>query len=437
LDQLEAHAAGGPTPRRFVFVVEGNGVNPDHFVPPGVERPSARIDTSGYRITDAERYREVGLRDHDLPSALEPLARYKDRMAIVQGLSGRVAEGGHSVNFGALGLYGRNRGPAGQTIDAALAQELPSPMSHVGLGIVSKPNFSVVQNISARGPGQALPTICDPKAAHFALFGSTLPDGRSDFAAEPKILDFLLDDLKRLDRHLAGPERAKLEAYRHALESMNVRHDQLDRRGQAISKAAPVVDARYESSLETERLEAHFDMGAASLIAGLTNVLTLSSGAGSRFFEVTFKGLGITIDKHAIGHGTGMDGRAADDIARDIRRYHFEQIAKLAAKLEAVPEGDGTMLDNTAIVYLSDSAESHHAKCLEWPLVVLGNLGGKLKADGRYLEYPRYGRPGHRGLACLYSTFLHAVGASRDRFGELDRQIDEGMQTGPLAELLA
>ena len=51
-----------------------------------------------------------------------------------------------------------------------------------------------------------------------------------------------------------------------------------------------------------------------------------------------------------------------------------------AKKLESIPEGNGTMPDNTVIVYLSDGAEGHHSRTWEWPFVMLGNAGGKLKA---------------------------------------------------------
>jgi hypothetical protein len=60
-------------------------------------------------------------------------------------------------------------------------------------------------------------------------------------------------------------------------------------------------------------------------------------------------------------------------------------IAALAAKLKAVPEGDGTMLDNTMIVYTSDNAARHHSFGVDWPMFVLGNIGGKLKSNGHIL----------------------------------------------------
>ncbi|MCX8239189.1 MAG: hypothetical protein OSB05_10255 [Akkermansiaceae bacterium] len=52
---------------------------------------------------------------------------------------------------------------------------------------------------------------------------------------------------------------------------------------------------------------------------------------------------------------------------RRIRTFHLDQIGRVAIKLKAVPEGNGTILDNTLIVYLSDAAEKHHGSCLEWP----------------------------------------------------------------------
>ena len=79
-----------------------------------------------------------------------------------------------------------------------------------------------------------------------------------------------------------------------------------------------------------------------------------------------------------------------------IRTFQIEQIARVAAKLAAVPERDGTMLDNTLIVYLSDAAEQHHGVCLQWPFVLVGGLGKTLKRTkgGRYLHYTGYERDG-------------------------------------------
>ncbi len=438
LSRLAAEDSGATAklPRRVVFLVEGNGISAEHLVPVGVQRPQSSFNSTAHGVTDAQTFRDLALAGHDLPFSLAPLAPFKDRLTVVQGLSGRVCEGGHSVNFGALGQYGGQRGAAGETIDAALAKALPAPFPHVGLGITAKSSEVLVQNVSAWDAGRALPTMCQPDAAQYALFGSVADGAKDDFAANANVLDFLAGDLKRLRQHLAGPERVKLDIYEDSLAVMRTRHDQITKRGDLVKRYAPQPGPGFTSQVETERLDAHLEIGAAALIAGLTNVLTIASGCGSRYFEVTFKGLGINIDKHQIGHGVGENGKTGDELAQIIRRFHVELIAKLAAKLQAVPEGNGTMLDRTTIIYLSDSANAHHATCWEWPTLILGDLGGRLKTRGRYLEYPRYGRTGHRTMGCLYTTLLHAAGAPRDSFGQFDKVLDKGMQQGPLSDLL-
>src|SRR4030095_15007528 len=114
-----------------------------------------------------------------------------------------------------------------------------------------------------------------------------------------------------------------------------------------LRKHAPVVSDKYRSQVETDRLDAHFDLAAAALIGGLTNVVTIASGVGSPFFVVQFGGLGISVRKQSIGHGEPYKDRTWEDLAITIRRFHFELIARLMKKLEAVPEGHGTLLDNT------------------------------------------------------------------------------------------
>ena len=91
----------------------------------------------------------------------------------------------------------------------------------------------------------------------------------------------------------------------------------------------------------------------------------------------------------------------------------MEKIAAFIKKLEAIPEGDGTMMDNTLIVYMSDAADQHHPVCYEWPFVLIGDLGGRLKLGDRYLRYPWYGKNGHRTTANLYLSLLAALGDRR------------------------
>ena len=438
--RLQAEAAGsagnGSPPMRFVFVVEGNGLPWQQIQPKGIERKRIPTDSAVGSRTQLVDRPLAGL---GLPPALEPVAPHADRLTVIQGLSGKMNTGGHSNDFGALGAYNARGGAvAGETIDWALGRRLGGVFPHVCLGIVDKPAETVVFNCSAAGRGKALPTQCRPDLAYKTLFGSVAGgDARKGFDTQKNLLDHMVADVKRAEAALAGPEREKLQTYLHAFENMRARHGKLVELEAVLRRNAPPVTDKYKSDVETDRLDAHFDIAFGALAAGLTNCVTLASGVGNPYFSVTFDGLGIQVGKHTIGHGGGIDGKTAVELSTAIRKFHFELIARLIGKLKTVKEGDGTMWDNTLIVYLSDSAEAHHSRCWEWPFVLLGNLGGRIKA-GRYLELPGHGAKGHKHIGNLYTTFLHAAGHKIDSFGQPDpllgRDVD---QRGPVGELPA
>ncbi|MDX1948766.1 MAG: DUF1552 domain-containing protein [Pirellulaceae bacterium] len=441
LSRLQAQAAGkAVTAKRFVFVVESNGVRPEQLAPVGVER-KAREQRP---LNGPAELRDISLADKDLPLSLEPLAPFKDRVTIVEGLSGRVCGGGHSNNFQALGAFGAGRGNGGEsqaieaeTIDGALAKTLPGIFPHIGLGISKRLENSIIYNVSAWDRNKALPTIVKPDLAYATLFGSVASgNAKNEFVAQNNLLDFLKDDVKRVESRLAGEERAQLGSYLESFETLRNRQSRLNEIEHTLREKGPTPNDKYTSEVETDRLDAMFDLGAAALICGLTNVLTISSAAGIRDFDITFKGLGLNIDKHSIGHGGSYQGKTWADLYNIIRRYHMDLIAGLVRKLQAVPEGDGTMMDNTLIVYLSDGAEGHHSRCWEWPLVLIGNLDGKLKT-GRFVDYPGYAQPGHRTTANMFVTLLQLAGTNRDHFGMSDPALKDFDQYGPLAELLS
>lgn len=435
LAQLRAQAAGSAGgAKRFVFVVEGNGLPWQQITPAEVRRGKEHERT---------KFVDLAMRDLTLPKALEPVAAWTDRVTVVNGLSGKVCGGGHSNDFGALGCYpagggvGNSGGAAGETIDAALAKRLGGVFPHVGLGISDRPEHDVIYNCSAWDKGKPLPTTCHPMTAYANLFGSAAGgQAKARFLAKTNVLDFLTDDLKRLRAQTGAAEKDKLEAHLSAYEAMRRRQSRLNEIENTLRQHAPAASDKFRSEVETDRLDAHFDLAAASLIGGLTNVVTIASGAGNPYFSVKFTGLGINFGKHGIGHGGSFNGMTWDVMSSTIRRFHFEQVARLMRKLEAVPEGDGTMLDSTMIVYLSDAAEGHHSRCWEWPFVLIGNAGGRLKA-GRYVDYPYWGKPGHREIGNLYTTLLEAAGESRAYFGVHEPQLKGVGADGPLPELLA
>ncbi len=436
LAQLAAHAAGSPVAvrRRFVFVVQCNGIDPNHVIPVGLPRRRDK-ELAGNDATIM-----TPLAGRELPAPIAALAPFQDRLTIIRGLSGRIAEGGtggHSTNHGALGCYPGSAGPMAQTIDWALGEASPGIFPCVGLGIMGKLEHTLNYNLSASAPGKAAPIQCAPEQAFKGLFGSvTGGASRAEFDNRTTLLDFMADDVRRARNALAGEERASLDPYLEAFAALHGRQGKIDAIKPALSAAMPKLDAKFQTPNETNRLEAQFETGAAALIAGLTNVLTLTSGGGGQQY-VSFPELGIPIDGHEYGHGKGVNGKTYEECFVAVRQYHCGLIARLAAKLQSVREGDGTMLDNTLIIYLSDSGEAHHPDLKEWPVVMLGGLAGRLKPSGRYLQMPSYCAPKHRTMSNLYLTLLEAAGKPRDKFGAVDHGLRDIDQSGLVPDLLA
>lgn len=436
LSQLAAHAAGVPAAvrKRFVFVVQSNGINPNHLLLPGMEpRKNGALPKND--VTE-----ETRLTSQQLAAPIASLAPFADRLTIIQGLSGRIAEGGtggHSTNQGALGCYPGSKGPMAQTIDCALGEACPGIIQNIGLGILSRLENTLNYQISASAPGKALPIQCSPEQAFKNLFASvTGGTSRQDFDNRTSLLDFMADDVRRSRSALVGEERAKLDQYLAAFETLHARQGKIESIQPALTAVLPKLDDKFQKPTEVNRLEAQFETGTAALIAGLTNVLTIASGGGGQQY-LSWPDLGIPVDGHENGHGKGVEGKTAEECFVIVRQYHCKLIASLAARLQSIREGDGTMLDNTLIVYLSDSGEAHHPNLKEWPVILLGGLAGKLKPGGRYLQLPPYQAKKHRTLANLYLTLLQAAGKPRDKFGLTDPGLRDLDQSGVISELLA
>lgn len=433
LSQIAAEDAGEKLPPRFVFVVEGNGLDPGQITPPEIKRTLKSPDMVNRSLVDLT-----------IPEALEPIKAYKDRLMVVHGLSGKIAGGGHSNDFGALGAYnasggvGNSGSPQGETIDVALGKKLGGIFPHFGVGISNRVEHDVIYNCSAWGKSQPTPTICQPMTSYGALFGSVGGGAsKTEFQAKTNLLDFLTEDVKRMHATVPASQREKLEAHLKGYEDMRKRQSRLGEIEGTLRRAAPEVNDKFKSTVESDRLDAQFDIAAGALIGGLTNSITIASGVGNPYFGVKFTGLGIGIGKHGIGHGGGFEGLTSEQLKIKIRKFHFQLIADLMKKLEAVPEGDGTMLDNTVVVYLSDAAEGHHSRCREWPFVLIPGKNTGLQG-GRYIDYPYYGNDGHREFGNLYTTLLHAVGDEREYFGVHDALLNgNSVGDGPLPELLA
>ena len=426
LRSLAAEANGKAAPRRIVFFLEGNGMSPDHIQPLGLERPG----------NGSDKLIDDSLAKYKLPDPIGALSPFRDRMTIIQGLSHKIASGrGHSPEYGSLGCYSGAAGPIAQTIDAALAAKLPSVVPHLGLALTPGADQIVSYSSSVTSKGKPLPYHCQPELAFQSLFGSAAGGEAAKIPfLRKKLMDYMSADIKRIQSRLAGPERESLDRYLEAYESMLDRQHGIAGMQDVLKANMPNTD-KFKSTTETDRLEAQSDMAISSLLSGLTNVVTIAACTGNSYMK--WNSLGISLATNAIGHGGGENGKTSDELLRIIRAFHAERIAALAKKLDAVKEGNGTVLDNTLIVYMSDFGDKHHPTYLQWPVILIGNLGGKLKTNGRYLEYPRYGVKGHRTIGTLYQGLLHAVGDKREQFNNVDLALDKSATQGPLSDILA
>jgi len=413
------------TPKRFLFVVKSSGLQAEFINPEGMQH-------GGSSIVDKS------LEGCRLAEGMEPLEPFRNRLMILQGLSGRMCNPGHSSHFGALGAYksGAHSQPAAATIDGFLSEKLPSVFNHVGLKMGDGSQGTAYPSISAKGKNQQLPFQCNPELAFQNLFGSIAAGGdiKRNYLRTGNVLDAMSEDIRKLQKQLPQQGREKLDHYLGGFEALRDRRLKLVGMQDVLKRHAPEVSDKYKSKYSTDHLEAHFDMAASALITGITNVVTIHTCD----LNSSYQGLGITPKVHSVGHGASSGSMSSQDCRNLIRKFHFNLISEVARKLENIPEGDGNMLDNTVIVYVSDNSDKHHSTATEWPMVVLGNLGGRLKSNGRYLAYPGYGKANHHHtIGNWFTTLCHVAGTPVDHFGTPDFAIGkEKDQTGPLSELL-
>lgn len=439
----KAGAKVDQAPKRFVFIIRSNGILPPEIQPKGLED---LVKVRGHAETQRKSHQE-SLAKRELSAGLTPLTPFKDKLTIFQGLSGRMCNASHNAGFGALGCY-KSSGetpPMDVTVDGLLASHSQSPFPHLGFAMDQVGPQVVYPPLSAAGPHKALPYYADPLTAYRDLFGSVLTDAklRAAVQVDQNLLDFMTVDVKRVRDALPAHEKEKMGIYLEGFEALRLRSKRLAAMEEALRKAAPELTEHYQSDIETERLEAHFELAAASLIGGLSEVVSIRA----EHMGMRLSGLGLgSKTVHHIGHmiegkanragggGDPFDDGMGEFATRElILKYHMKLVSQLASKLQAVPEGEGTMLDNTVILYLSDHGDRHHSKFGEWPMVALGNIG-KTFRTGCYLQVPGYQNAGHHTIAHLYVSLLHAAGIKQDTFGAPDLSLPASIeQQGPLS----
>lgn len=437
-----AHAQG-EAPRRFVFIVEGNGFEPVTVL--GAPARAA-LDATMAQPIDTQRWWDRRYA-HDAPltvaggldtaPALAGFGDLADRAAVVFGLSSKITGGGHSAQHGVLSSTRTTAGKAGgPTIDAWLAARpevrQQTPFDAIRLGVSNDPAKPLDFGTCAYAPGKSAPMMLQPDRAYLALFGSVAGgDAGAAFARRGAQLDFAVADVDATLAAFAGSsvERAKLEAYLTSLEDLRARRARLVEIGPALDAARPDVGAAAGTALG--RFAQQLELAAAALMGGLTNVCVVGCGSGGDFgmaYPEVINGIG----RHDLHH-TSAANPASLAAIHEVTRLQAEAIAATARRLAAAPDLDGgSLLDNTVIVWIGDNGEQHHSTASDFPIVLLGGEGLGLRTGGRTVVYPGLRSGGHRQVSNLWNTLGYLAGGELDHFG---REGPNRMAPGPLGEL--
>jgi hypothetical protein len=437
---LSAATTAGGFPRRFIFIRKSNGLRPNELSLPSFSAADKALD-------DKKQALEVDLDRHELPEWMLALDPYKANLTMLHGLSSKMSENGHWSYSSVMGAFksGRNSlsGIKRATIDFELAKLYPSPFGHVELSLTG--NYSsfrtgIVPGYSAPAAHQRNYCYADPQTAYNELFKTVTNPGAVD--SDNAMLNFLEGEESFAAKVLNGNEKLKLTNHVNSIASIQARNKKLESVSGSIAKHLPELDKVHaEGGLNAstpEKQKAMTDILVAALVTGLTNVVTYTIDELSTPVRGLPGNEGDQISIHELGHNGGYSGIPADKIREKIRIGHMEQVATIVNKLKAVPEGNGTMFDNTMILYFPENAEGHHSQGTEAPYVILSGDNCNLNMAGRYIRLPYHATEGHKTIGNLYTTLLNAHGNSMKHYGDFDLEMSRKKfdQAGAISQLM-
>ena len=427
-------------PHRFIFIRKSNGNLPSQFGLPSFSEEESK------KHKEKEAF-EVDLSKHELPDWLKGLDDHKENMTILHGISMCVSGGGHYSYSGCMGAFKAGRNVLSNikraTIDFELAKLFPSPFGHVEMSLAvphgREVRTGIVSGYSAPAPQQRNYCYADPMTAFNEMFKSVTDPGA--VASDNALLDYLHEKESRRLSGLNGGERLKIHNQVDSLKATRDRNTKVIALGDKINQYLPNLDPVHANggtnATLPQKQAAFTDVIVAGLASGLTNVVTYTiDDLGTKIASLPENKEKTNI--HAIGHAGGdLNGRAA--YMRDvIKTHHMKQVQTLVTKLKSIPEGNGTLFDNTTIIYMPETGAGHHGPDNEAPMVLLSGRNSRLDLAGRYIRLPFHGTEGHKTLSNWYTTLLNAYGNPIQHYGDLDLAMQRNrlQQTGAIDQLM-
>jgi hypothetical protein len=271
------------------------------------------------------------------------------------------------------------------------------------------------------GPGKVVPAMQSPWDAYkriFAKASTSSGSGPSKFDLRKSTLDYTLKETAALRTRLGAQDRVLLDSYQDSLRDIESRLTALPAGACSAPTLGSTVDVKAEANYPAVgRLQ--MDLAVAAFQCGLTRVASLQWGNSND--QCTYSWLGVNTLGHDMAHNNN-DCDPTNAKKLKVYKWYAEQAAYLLGKLDAIPEGDGSMLDNTLILWASEfsNSEAHASDKLMW--LLMGNAGGRFKT-GRVIDCAG------KSVNDLHTSLCNAFGLPDQKFG------NPAYCDGPLAAL--
>ncbi len=403
-------AAGSATalPQRFAALFMGNGINGDHWWAKG----------SGNEM--------------ELGKSLAPLEPFKTKLNFITGLFNKPAVGvgihpGQTGNI--LSGVPLQKGAVlkgGISMDQMLAnhigQDTVQPSMVLGCEQPNtgyhETNFSMAysSHISWQSADSPVPMEVYPSLAFDSLF-----ENRGS-RRNQSILDRVKEHATSLSQQVSASDKAKLDEYLSSVREVEKRiegtrsdKDKADAR--ADDRGRPALSMPRPDNGLPEDIRDHMRlMGDIIALAFQTDKTRVASLLLCRDLSGLFYPfLDVREAHHPASHNDLSDGYER------VSRFFCSQLGYLATRLEAMPEGEGTVLDNSCLLFLSNMWSGYKHDNTKLPVVLVGNLGGTLET-GRVLDYLDKGDD-NRKLCSMYLSIMDRMGVKLDRFGDADTRL--------------
>ena len=418
-----AYASGAPLPVRFGVWFFGNGIIPERWVP--------ALTGAGSTWTLSEQ--------------LAPLAEVKPWLSVVTGTDVKIPDSAPHASAPAAALSGGSNGNGGMllpSIDQVIAKLIgagtPYPTGiHVGVSNTSG-GTALGDTISFAGAGAPNRPNFNPLAIFTNLmqFANTTTAAPSmpappdpDLARRGLVLDAVIQDANTLRARVGAADQKRLDQH---LEGINELQLQLMRaQGPKVSGKLVSPDTAYpnrgpDGSISRQRAQAFADLLVFAMSTDLTRIFSFMFSPMAGHGNYSDCGLDPVTFHEDYGHRNSPKGQAYATAGFNTGvRYAMTNLSDLLVKMKNTPDGAGTLLDNSCVYTTSCTSESQTHSPLDFPVLVSGKAGGKLKGN----QHQRFAS---ENTSKVLYTLATAYGGTATSFG-----MNEGQVTSGISELLA